>query len=506
MIINGNVMRLPLSDKSVHLVVTSPPYWSLRSYLPDSHPLKPLELGAEVLHDCLGWATGSLCGECYVCHMVQAFREVRRVLRDDGTCWLNLGDSYVGSRKGAGANGKAYAGDIQQTNVGSVGLNPHHWSKVPLKPKNLAGIPWRVALALQADGWWLRSDIPWVKRNAMPGSQKDRPTVGHEYLFLLSKSERYFYDPHAIKMPVADSTIKRLSQLSLGEQVGSDRVPGKSNGTMKAVGNLQGRTRKTTDWWLESVERLIKQTQSRLAHLRQIREDGGALVDEEGNIAAIQVNIGRYSGNHSATFPPDLIVPCILSGTSQKGVCPRCGNPWERVVKRKGKSTYRRIIEEQGITHKDMQSKSRERGAAKKCGAEDWGGTRNANGTTPRFNSVSSKTIGWRPTCDCNADWLYGPESEFGGRQGQEYFRNRDFVALRRLEHQQGLSLSPVPAIVFDPFLGSGTTGWVCNELGRSFAGLEVYFEFLKTQALLRAESKQTTASLETLPLFRSTD
>ena len=163
--------------------VTSPPYYGLRDYGVSG------QIGLEGTP------------ELYVAKLVEVFGELRRVLKDDGVLWLNLGDSYVGSMKGMGSDGKAYGGSKQQSNRGSIGIGTPDWSKCDLKPKNLIGIPWRVAFALQKDGWILRSDVIWHKPNVMPESVKDRPTKAHEYLFLLSKSEKYFYDGDVIREP-----------------------------------------------------------------------------------------------------------------------------------------------------------------------------------------------------------------------------------------------------------------------------------------------------------------
>ncbi len=162
-------------DECIQTVVTSPPYWGLRDYGIDG------QIGLEQTPD------------EYVAHLVAVFREVRRVLRSDGTVWLNLGDSYAASGSGGGP-GK------QSTNVGSVNIPPR--SAPPgLKVKDLVGVPWRVALALQADGWYLRSEIIWSKNNPMPDSVRDRPVRSHEHVFLLTKSPRYFYDADAVKEP-----------------------------------------------------------------------------------------------------------------------------------------------------------------------------------------------------------------------------------------------------------------------------------------------------------------
>ena len=167
------------------------------------------QLGQEPLHDCLGWATGEKCGTCFVCHLVAVFREVWRVLRRDGTVWLDLGDSFAGSGGAGGDYARGGLREGQPKFKGTAALarskrNAKIWggdnlpSPGGLKPKDLIGIPWRVALALQADGWYLRSDIIWEKPNPMPESVRDRPTKSHEHVFLLTKSPHYFYDAPAI--------------------------------------------------------------------------------------------------------------------------------------------------------------------------------------------------------------------------------------------------------------------------------------------------------------------
>jgi DNA modification methylase len=207
------VLRL-LPAGSVHTCVTSPPYWALRDYGVAG------QLGLERIPDCLGWATGAPCGECYVCRLVAAFREVHRVLRDDGTLWLNMGDTY------AGYWGKKYAhkpfGDDRTPDSSTPPSKPSlDFRDSLIKPKDLIGIPWRVALALQVDGWYLRSDVIWSKRNPMPESVTDRPTRAHEYVFLLTKSRQYFYDADAVKEPLAKSN----SQRTTSHYLDADNVP-----------------------------------------------------------------------------------------------------------------------------------------------------------------------------------------------------------------------------------------------------------------------------------------
>jgi len=179
MIIQGNALNLPIKDGTVQCCVTSPPYYGLRDYgISDQIGLEPTP-------------------DEYVAKLVSVFREVKRVLKDDGVLWLNLGDSYAGSSKGQGRKGTTSAKQI--TNYGSYhGVSRMNYAD-DVKDKDLIGIPWMVAFALRADGWYLRSDIIWHKPNPMPESVKDRPTKAHEYVFLLAKSQKYYYDNEAIE-------------------------------------------------------------------------------------------------------------------------------------------------------------------------------------------------------------------------------------------------------------------------------------------------------------------
>lgn len=221
-----------LPDQSVHCVVTSPPYFGLRDY----------GVGGQIgLED---------SPAAFVDEIVAVFREARRVLRDDGTLWLNLGDSYAGSWGAQGRTGQM--SDRSVISARQIAAHPRKMSRtgaIPegsgLKPKDLIGIPWRVAFALQADGWYLRQDIIWHKPNPMPESVRDRCTKAHEYVFMLTKSARYFFEQDAIMEPVAESSAARLSQPTLAQQAGSARVPGKTNGNMKAVGNAENRNRRS---------------------------------------------------------------------------------------------------------------------------------------------------------------------------------------------------------------------------------------------------------------------
>lgn len=271
-ILAGDCLKIlkTLSSQSIDCVVTSPPYWGLRDYGIVG------QLGLEQSPD------------EYVKNLVKIFEEIRRVLRNDGTLWLNLGDSYW-LRNGTIKRDKQRLDKFGKI-FGSGGGKKYSLPKgqvikrtpCGLKVKDLVGIPWRVAFALQKAGWYLRSDIIWHKPNAMPESVTDRPTKAHEYIFLLTKSKKYYYDGDAIREPLSKSSINRLSQ-KIENQAGSTRANGgaKSNGPMKAVGTISRGRNKRTVW---------------------------------------TVATNTFKGAHFATFPPDLITPCILAGSRRSGL------------------------------------------------------------------------------------------------------------------------------------------------------------------------------------------
>jgi DNA modification methylase len=272
-----------MPESSVHCCVTSPPYFGLRDYG------NAAQIGLE-----------QTPAE-YVEQIVAVFREVRRVLRDDGTLWLNLGDSYCSTDKwGGGGNvGKNTVAPDGSVPAWAVRQRRAHFEGI--KPKDLIGIPWRVAFALQADGWYLRQDIIWAKPNPMPESVTDRCTKAHEYVFLLSKSDRYFYDLHAMQEPATDSTAARLAQ-DLEGQRGSNRVPGKTNGAMKAVKGRSVRPGVDTNGG---------------------GQGGGtmsypALTRNKRSVWTIATQ--PFSEAHFATMAPDLAATCIKAGCPFGGV------------------------------------------------------------------------------------------------------------------------------------------------------------------------------------------
>jgi DNA modification methylase len=322
-----------MPDESVHCVVTSPPYWNLRDYQQDG------QLGIEKTP------------QEYVQNMVKVFQEVKRVLRGDGTLWLNLGDSYAANRGGTEPPAETLAGGV--SGVGDEDshrgrIKGHHPSRDPkchgLKHKDLVGIPWRVAFALQEDGWYLRQDIIWSKPSVMPESVTDRCTKSHEYIFLLSKNSRYYYDAEAIKEPSAtfDYSMRNRDETKLNNTPGRTRMGG-------LVSNQYEKRNKRSVW---------------------------VIVTES------------FSEAHFATFPTKLVEPCILAGTSEKGCCPNCGAPWKREVDR-------------------IPATSKE--CPKTMAAhEPRGGTGTPVGTVGKFGSGringSVTTVGFFPSCSCNND------------------------------------------------------------------------------------------------------
>jgi len=295
--------------------------------------------------------------ELYVTHIVAVFREVRRVLRDDGTLWLNMGDCYAGSGKGAWD----VVGPQKEVYVPEPNGPASQIPKVPagLKPKDMVGMPWRVAFALQADGWWLRSDIIWAKPNPMPESVTDRPTKAHEYVFLLTKKANYFFDADAVREPNHESSIERAKH-HLSNPIDNPDYSGKQFQDYKKYPLLErmnpsGRNLRTV-WTIPTAP---------------------------------------YPEAHFATFPPKLVESCIKAGTSEKGCCATCGTPLERVlggkIDERGKNPLRTPKHEQ---EESMGLEGEVRIGSKFGGSPGW----------RKLPYAAAKTIGFRPTCDHGGD------------------------------------------------------------------------------------------------------
>lgn len=441
-ILQGDCMEtLPrLASESVHCVVTSPPYWGLRDYgLPGSNwtkmkfvpmvGLPPVRLPA--WSGCLGLEPDPLA---FVGHIVAVFRQVRRVLRNDGTCWMNFGDSYAGGGNGGGGS---FARDgTRAEKMGIDKNNPvclvnRRASGLGIKSKDLCGIPWRVALALQADGWYLRSDIIWHKPNPMPESCTDRPTKAHEYFFLLSKSERYFYDQEAIRETVTgtahargDGVNPKCSGWANGKEshraIDFAKPGGSYKGSIPGRKGGPGQERRSTR---------PRQNESFSAAVN-------GLVSARNKRSVWTIATKGYKEAHFATFPPDLIRPCILAGTSERGACSRCGAPWERVIAKGAPD-----LEHQRACGGDVEGEYHGNAVKEYEGT----GAQNASAVKARIleGMRQRRTVDWKPSCKCE-----DPRT--------------------------------VPCTVLDPFGGSGTTAAVAIEHGRRAVLCEMKPDYVK--------------------------
>lgn len=351
-LIHSSAHDTGLPAESVDAVITSPPYFGLRAYAGEQcidwpeveyspmPGLPPLTISA--MRSALGMEPSI---ESYIGHLMLVMREMWRVLKPHGTAWINLGDSYANDTKWGGSTGGKHAKALHGTSFIGRGR-----IATGLQPKSLMGIPWRFAFAAQADGWLLRSDVIWAKGlsflldyagSCMPESVQDRPTKGHEYIFLLAKRADYYFDMEAVREPARTGYN------------GSTFTNGKTAAAREH---------------LAPVGRAERQNQDG-ANGRQIR-----------SVWAISPQ--PYSAAHFAVWPPHLVEPMIKASTSAHGVCSRCGAPWEREVERDPANMLAR----------------HERGEPMRHGLN--GATASRASAVGRFSGAIT-TTGWRPTCDC---------------------------------------------------------------------------------------------------------
>ena len=364
----------------LNCVVTSPPYFQQRDYGVEG------QIGLESTPD------------AYVTRLVTVFRELRRVLRPDGTFWLNISDSYANDDKWGGSTGGKHVSELH----GNTGIGRGRII-TGLAPKNLIGIPWRLAFALQDDGWYLRSEITWCKTAPMPESVSDRPTSATEKVFMLTKEPRYWYDSEAVRVKSSGVSGGGFSSAYAQNQP--------AHGAMRLNRPADAGTRNLWNYWLIGPEP---------SHL-----------------------------GHFAMFPQALIEPMVLAGCPAQ-VCAVCGAPYERVVER----------EPMEVRHSGRAAQMGEYGRT--C----------TSGTM--IKPPMTHTLGWRATCSCGA--------------------------------------ATHPGIVYDPFMGSGTTGLVAQRLGRHYIGTDInreYVELARRRVQYRGDDRrmmqEQDAGVEQMALFEHT-
>lgn len=434
-----------LPERSVQCIVTSPPYWSLRDYkIPSSiwggSPDCEHAWGNEQVANKrdsnrgeLEWSTGGdpaakitgtppsqgqYCSKCgawrgclgleptprlYIEHMVEVCRELWRVLRDDGTFWLNMGDCYASQGGGEVAQTKWQVQGASDTQSSGASRRP----PIGLKPKDKIMMPHRLAIALQDDGWYVRQDIVWSKANPMPESITDRPTTSHEYIFLLAKSARYFYDADAVREPHAEKSYQVYT------------TPFKGDGDQSKGDRFNK--------WLEEGEG------------RQLNPMGR-------NLRSVwNITTQPFPEAHFATFPERIPEICIKAGTSQRGCCPKCGAPWERVVEKvQPPSEMRNRSDETKMSFKPTQV-----GGGQKL--QDW------------YDAHPPQTVGWQPSCECDPDVLAWKRSCGADAEGKYHG-----TAIKEYEGTGAENPSEVKARILAGMGAKKTVGWApgcgCDE------------------------------------------
>lgn len=500
LLVNANSLNIPLAPNSVHMACGSTPYFGLRDYGtgewaggdPDCEHIvgnqvadnkapgaitsgirpgananvcklcgavrEDEQIGLESLHDCLAWARGEPpCDDCFVCAQRKIAAQIWRVLRPDGTYYLNIDDSYCGYKGDNYLVNKAPSQLQSETAVPSSHNRgtPH---STGLKPLDMMGIPFRVFLALQADGWYGRADIHWLKNNPLPASVNGvrwerhrvkeaavwqdcpgcpkcaphdgyvlrrgswRPTRDHEYIFMFTKTADYYADKYAVLEPIDVGSVARMMRGVSDQHKTANGVPGQSPQSMSAP---RPNIKHVNEDYGGGGSSLI-------GHSGYTAANGQSLVDAAGrNLRATwEVNPQGYEGAHYATWPPGLPEKMILASTSEAGVCPHCGDPWARIIQKGTAEVY------PGNPNPVMPYDV----------SPDGG---NGTGATTLHRITKTETIGWKQTCNC-------PPHD------------------------------PAPAVVLDPFCGSGTTGIVARQHGRHFIGLDLSYQYLHHDAKKR--------------------
>lgn len=528
----------------VNCIVTSPPYWGLRDYgIPPSvwggdpkcqHDWNPETVDTEIgkgnwtqavngrgevqgevaafrepirasvkrgfCRHCSAWL-GCLGLEpdfkMFITHMVEVFDLARELLTDDGVAWVNMGDSYSGSWGNYGGKNRGNGEQREIINGSKVhqpsydGLEswkPPTADQTGLKPKDLCLIPDRLGIALQDSGWWVRSKLPWIKRNGMPESTTDRPAQSVEYVFMLTKRARYFYDGAAVKVKSSPATNERKPMQKPSGW--DDSVGDGGHGASHKHGREGARPRKLPEEGsgVKNNDSMDADT-AVMPSARNFRVTDlffqswqGLWSDEEGEQLALIVNTSGFKGAHFATFPPKLIEPLILASTSAHGHCPKCGTGWKRITT-KGKPDLAHQQACGGNVDGEYHGEAVKEYAG--TGAQD------ASEVKARILEGMRETVttGWMPGCECTEDDRQAAETatKFEGKTtAGRLAKLRQAARAKGGEYAQAqavttgwekcceCALEPVPAIVFDPFFGSGTTGQASQALGRNWLGCDM--------------------------------
>lgn len=420
-LLQGNALHLPLADQSVHCVVTSPPYYGQRDYGVTG------QIGLEDTP------------QAYIERLVAVFREVKRVLRDDGVMFVNMGDTYASS--GTGGNGATGGRDKSTlaSTMPPIGTVPVHRHLAGFKPKSRLMMPARLAIALQDDGWIIRSEIVWHKPGPMPGSYRDRPTDAHEMVYMLTKNPRYWSDFDALRTPIKDESAARLLRGIGDSHKHVDGAPGQRPHSMSRPRAHHSKFVGTT---------LGGGDENWTHHSGYFNADGTPRGHPLGaNIRTVwSISNSGFAGNHYAAFPPELARRCIVAGCPEK-TCPKCGKGWVREVKREA-----------------LEYNMKE-GAAQslRCAGAVSGGTQKV--TLGVTDKVIRSTIGFYPSCICGCE-------------------------------------DTAPGVVLDPFMGSGTTALVARQQGRRYVGVElsaVYNALAQERLRLPFESHHVRKAVEPL-------
>lgn len=459
------------------------------------------QLGSEPVPDCAIGGTAK-CGECHVCRMVAVFREVKRVLRDDGTVWMDYGDTYGGG-KAAGGVFESGRTDGRPGDGGKERWKEGHKYDIPVqtgvRPGNLMGIPWRVALGMQADGWILRQDIIWHKPSVMPESVRNRCTKSHEYVFLFAKNQKYFYDGDAIREPLTPE------QAEVCRRTVEDAKKKKRHEKLDAAGQEQvarvDRYAATTDayaptsrnkrsvWSIDGDQEVALWLEE---HHPEILVE---LLEQSTNKSDVwKYASAVYDGAHFATFPVSLIEPMIMAGTSEKGACAKCGAPWRRVVSEPSGGTIGKGSWCEGA---DLNASGRSRTPAKNA--------------IPQDGNRPGESQGWEPGCECHGKFIKRKGTRLGHGSYHDHAEDGVAYGLRQggrgpastpgeptkefaatiVEYVSKISLDDhpvVPCTVLDIFIGSGTSCAVSLSLGRRSVGIDLNRKYLDNNAIPRIE------------------